>query len=75
MEVKIRPTNVCTEIGGTPARVWEGRTSAGVPVRFFVLQAEVRRRDVVDVDQVLEFVQMLEQLPPTEFVPIEKVGK
>ena len=36
MKIEIENTDKIVEVSGVPARVWEGKTSSGIPVHCFV---------------------------------------
>lgn len=41
MKIEIESTAKIVELDGVPARVWEGRTSTGIPVHCFVTRIAV----------------------------------
>lgn len=69
MQMVIKATDQLTEIDGVPVRVWEGRTSSGIPCKVFVHRIAVdRAEDTAEFDRALA-----EQLPPGRVVSLREV--
>lgn len=66
MEISIESTTKIVDLGGTPARIWEGHTATGIPVHCYVTRIAVAN----DADQA-EFERELQSCrPPSAFVAI-----
>ena len=65
MEIIIRPTSKIVELeaggGKVPARIWEGKTSTGIPVHCFVTRVAVPtgrpEHEYAEFEQALEETQ------------------
>ena len=42
MTIEITSTTKIVTLNGVPARIWEGRTAAGVPIHVYVTRVAVR---------------------------------
>ena len=61
MKIEIESTEKIVELNGVPARVWDGKTSSGIPVHCFVTRISPQTHDNIE-----QFEQELqEQKPPT----------
>lgn len=75
MIIEIESTTKLVEINGLPARVWEGKTSTGIPVHCFITRIAVDANDDAANEQ---FSRELEECrPPSpevdEFYPTRMV--
>jgi len=61
MTIKIKATEVITDINGVPVRLWEGTTEAGIKCKVFVHRLAVHKDD--DASQFEK--ELEEQMPPT----------
>lgn len=55
MKIEIENTTKMIKINGVPARIWEGKTETGIPVRCFVSRIVAESKfDLLQFDRELE---------------------
>ena len=48
MKIEIESTEKIVELNGVPARIWEGKTTSGIPVHCFITRISPQSNDNIE---------------------------